>query len=158
MPDVPIDRPENRGFRARFGPRAAPGRPILERPEDVGPPWLGLGVHPDLLDRLWREVPRSLPVDCRRVFLGCPVLVHPETGVVFGLAEGTHAYALRLPAAEHAEAIAGGAKHVHAYPQGPAFDLAALGPEWVFGRWRTEEERWCVAAYAFAGDADADRG
>ena len=155
MADHPIDRPENRGFRARFAPHAAEGRPILQRPEDLGPPWLGLGTHPDLVDRLWKEIPRSLPVDCRRVFLGVPVLMHPGTGVVFGLAQGTHAYALRLPPRERAEALAAGATRVHAYPQGPAFDLAELGPEWVFGRWRAEEERWCAAAYAGAEEAEA---
>lgn len=163
MTHDPTVRPANAGFRARFAPRAAPHRPILERAAELAPPWLGLGVHPDLVDRLWKEITRALPADCRAVFLGVPVLIHPETGVVFGLAEGTHAYALRLPPREHAEALAAGAPRVHAYPSGPAFDLAELGPEWVFGRWRAEEERWCAAAYAFAGEAlaggaDASRG
>jgi hypothetical protein len=91
-----------------------------------------------------------------------PVLVHPVTGVVFGYAGGSLTYALRLPAAERAEASAAGARTIHDYPAylelgvaASSLDLADFGPERVFGRWLKEEERWCRAAFDAAGSADS---
>jgi hypothetical protein len=76
--------------------------------------------------------------------------VHPTTGIIFGYAEGTHAYALRLPPAEYQVAIQKGATRIHTYPDS-IFDLEAVGKEWVFGHWMQDEVRWCRAAYEFAG-------
>jgi hypothetical protein len=59
-----------------------------------------LGAHPDLLARLWDELGGALPVDCRWIVFGTPVLVHPKTGMLFGFGGGTHTYAFRLPPRE----------------------------------------------------------
>lgn len=128
----------------------------LLHPDDVARPYDSLGTHPDLVARLWDELGGVLPEDCRMVFCGMPVLMHPRSGVVFAFAGGTHTYALRLPVAQHAAALAAGATRIMRYPvRQPDFDLAEIGPEWVFGRWFQAEPDWCRAAHAFAGAAGA---
>lgn len=138
---------------ARDRPSAAPG--------DVAQPEMRLGTHPDLVARLWDELGGVLPADCRWIVHGTPALVRPDSGIVFAFAGGTHTYALRLPPAEHAAALAAGAERVHRYPAYPELGIAAsvldldeIGPAWVLGGWFADEPRWCRAAYDFAaGDA-----
>jgi len=117
----------------------------LERPYDT------LGPNPDLVARLWDELGRVLPVDCRAIFYGGPALIHPETGIVFGFAGGTHTHALRLPETERRQALQVGALRVRHYPGQPSFDLSEIGEEWVFCGWYRDEEAWCRAAYDYAG-------
>jgi hypothetical protein len=128
------------------------------RPEDVDDPYLTLGAHPELVERLWDELPKNLPQDCRWVVYGTPALVHPSTGIIFGFGGGTHTYALRLPPAVIGTARGAGATTVHSYPAYPELgiaasnlDLADIGPQWVFGHWHQDELRWCLAAYEYAG-------
>lgn len=146
--------PANESLRAHFLPRLRAGVPELMLPTDVERPYDTLGTHPDLVARLWDELGGSLPEDCRRIFCGTPVLMHPATGIVFGFAGGTHTYALRLPDRERTEALAAGATRLAKYPgRQPPFDLDVIGPEWVFGHWLKSEPAWCLAAHAFAGKA-----
>ena len=152
VPDV-TSRPENEGILRRLRERGHRGRPAVERPEDVERPYETLGTHPDLVAHLWDVLGGALPTDCRFVLFDNPVLIHPETGIVFGFAGGTHTYAFRLPEPDRQAALAAGATRVHTYPHPlhPPFDLEAVGPEWVFGRWVKGEEAWCRAAYEWAG-------
>lgn len=129
-------------------------------PEDVRDAYLTLGGHPELVERLWDELPRDLPQDCRWVVYGTPALVHPNSGIVFAFGGGTHTYAFRLPPERHREARAAGATTVHDYPAYPKLgipssrlDLADIGPEWCFGGWHDGEHNWCLAAYAYAEGA-----
>lgn len=64
--------------------------PLLATPDQVEHWHLKLGTHPDLIDRLWVELQATLPADCRRIFYGTPVLMHPTTGIVFAFAGGTN--------------------------------------------------------------------
>jgi hypothetical protein len=152
-PGLVVNHPLNAGLRHYCEPRHSPARiPALAFPDEVPNAYLTLGTHPDLIARLWDELGKVLPLDCRAVFFGSPVLLHPGSGVVFAFAGGTHAYALRLPEPERSEALQAGAPRVHHYPGNqPALDLAPIGAEWLFGRWYDAEERWCAAAYASAG-------
>jgi len=138
-------------------PSGVPGYTRSTSPDDVDDPYMNLGTHPDLVQRLWDEVPVLLPERCAWVVYGSPVLAHPSSGIIFAFAGGTHAYALRLPPNAYAEAISGGAERVHHYPACPeldidasTFDLSAVGEGWVFGRWLSGEEAWCLAAYHHA--------
>lgn len=153
MDTSPLDHPANAGLRRRHEPWHAPEKiPALAHPDEIARPYESLGTHPDLVARLWGELPSKLPVDCRRVFYGLPVLMHPDTGIVFGFAGGTHTYALRLPETTRAEAIRAGAVRIKHYPAGqPSFDLDDIGQEWVFCEWLPGEEAWCHAAYGHAG-------
>ena len=126
--------------------------------------WNRLGTHPDLIELLWSELAGSLPERCQWLVYGTPVLVHPASGVVFGLASGTSTYALRLPPEERAQALRAGAKRLRNYPAQPKFGIAAssfnlddIGQEWVFGGWFRGEEVWCLAAYYFAREGVVDR-
>jgi hypothetical protein len=152
--NVSWDHPDNAGVlrhlvRGWNGERIGPS----VSPADVADPDMTLGTHPDLVQRLWDELGARLPAPCRWVVYGRPALVHPRTGLVFGFAGGTHTYGLRLPPAEHAEAVRAGARREHTYSDGSRLDAAALGAEWVLGGWLRQEPDWCLAAYAHAARA-----
>lgn len=148
-----IDHPANRGLRRHREPRhQRTNIPPVAFPDQVPRPYDSLGTHPDLVTRLWDELPRRIPADCRAIFFGAPALIHPKTGVVFGFAGGTHTYALRLPEPERSAALHSGATRVKQYPgRQPSFDLNEIGEEWVFCGWLRDEEAWCLAAFEFAG-------
>src|SRR5215467_14255635 len=78
-----------------------------ESPESVNP--MGLGTHPDIVERLWK-IGRNLPADCAWVAFRRSILAHPATGIIFGLGIGTLGYALRLPPECAREAQAAGAQ------------------------------------------------
>ena len=150
-----INHPANAGLRRHFEPSfQRPNLAPLAGPDAVARPYEALGSHPDLVARLWDELQRALPVDCRVIFYGIPALMHPTSGVVFGFAGGTHTYALRLPEPVRTEAIGLGATRIKHYPvRQPSFDLADVGPEWVFCGWFTNEEAWCLAAFEYAAQS-----
>lgn len=151
MPIDPASHPANQGLRRYREPRVRAGFPPVARPGEVDvDAYYGLGTHPDLVAHLWDVLGAVLPEDCRFVFFGGPALLRPDSGIVFGFAGGTHAYALRLPEPVRAAALADGAERVHTYSIGGSFDLDEIGPEWVFCRWNKAEKEWCRAAYEFA--------
>jgi hypothetical protein len=111
----------------------------------------GHGTHPDLAKRLWKDITADLPVPCAWVVYRHPVLAHPKSGVIFGWAEGTHVYTLRLPPRERAEAFSAGAKTTHLYPaEKMTLDVTVVGPEWVLGAWSKSDRAWCLGAFRFA--------
>jgi hypothetical protein len=150
--EVAFEHPENAALLA-YLERSWDGRAMNRSasPEVYDLYSNSLGTHPDLAQRLWSGITTELPEPAGWVVFGRPVLVHPRSGILFGFAEGTHAYALRLPAPERAEALAAGASRVFSYPRGASLSLEALGPEWVFGRWFDKEPAWCLAGFRFAG-------
>ena len=148
-----VDHPANAGLRRHREPRHRGAKlPPVAYPADLPRPYEQLGTHPDLVARLWDELTRRLPADCRAIFFGAPVLMHPVTGVVFGFAGGTHTYALRLPEPERSAAVAAGATRIYRYPSGESLDLAETGEEWVFCSWFENEEAWCLAAFELAAE------
>jgi hypothetical protein len=147
-----MEDPANAGILTYFEsrPGTVAGVNVSRAPNSVPQPSLTLGTHPDLVERLWDTLTALLPEACQWVVYGRPALVHPGTGVIFGFAQGTHAYALRLPQPERDEAVAAGAKAQYVYPSA-TLDLSAAGDEWLFGCWHPDEPRWCLAAYEAAG-------
>jgi hypothetical protein len=162
---------------ARYLRKRGQGRRVPPNcsPETLGNPYFNLGTHPDIVQRLWDELGGRLP-PCAWVIYGTPVLVHPATGVLFGFAQGTGPYALRLPPDERAEALAAARRkaeqhadeqglqgvererylaaqsgRVWEYAGGEVLDLNDIGEEWVFGRWLDGEVAWCKSAFDFAG-------
>jgi hypothetical protein len=154
----PLDHPANSGLRRHREPgHQKRGLPALASPDQVTRPYETLGTHPDLVARLWDELQSRLPMDCRVIFYGTPALMHPATGIVFGFAGGTHTYALRLPEPSRAQALRAGATRIKHYPVSqPSFDLADIGPDWVFCGWFADEETWCLAAFEYAGAGAAE--
>ena len=159
---VNFGHPANRGLIAYL---SAEGRQKADTraqasPDDIADPYYDLGTHPDIVERLWNDLGGMLPKNCKWVLYGAPVLVHDASGVVFGFAGGSLTYALRLPPAERALAIAAGAETIHHYPAyaelniaASKLDLTRFGPDWVFGRWLKGEEEWCRAAFDAAATA-----
>jgi hypothetical protein len=151
--------PANCRLLAYFQSRNERGHESELDPATVDNPYYTLGTHPEIVERLWDDLGSTLPMRCRWVMYGRPVLVHPSSGVVFGYAGGTLTYALRLPPIERAAAVKAGAKTIHEYPAYAGLDVAAsrldlgddFGPEWVFGGWLGGEEAWCRAAFDYAG-------
>lgn len=154
---INFNHPANRKLVAYVQARNEHGHQPELDPATVNNPYYTLGTHPEIVERLWDELGGPLPMPCRWILYGRPVLVHPSTGVVFGYAGGSMTYALRLPQPERDAALKAGARTVHDYPAYPALnvpatrlDLADFGPEWVLGGWSKGEEAWCLAAFRFA--------
>lgn len=123
-------------------------------------PILWTGTHPEIGVRLWSDLAASLPagVECRWIVLGVPALVHPETGVLFGIAFDT-TYALRLTDADMESALKGEASEDGRSDRKKPKLASDLGPDWIFGNWQLAELAWCRAAYNALGAAAApDRG
>jgi hypothetical protein len=127
----------------------SPVVPLSRAPTDSD--LYGLGTHPDLVEHLWKGLTRKLPTDCAWVVCARPTLVHPESGIIFGFAGGTHDYALRLPEVVRQRAAIVSPKRIRSYPASRVvLDLDEAGPEWIFGGWFDGEADWCVAAWEFA--------
>ena len=149
------DNPKNKVICRYLRRRGRPDQAVIARPEEFSRPYETLGTHPDLVARLWDGITALLPRDCRFVVFGTPVLVRPDSQVVFAFAHGTHTYALRLPDLVRREALAAGASDRAVYPREPSLSSKLIGPEWVFCRWLGGEEHWCLSAYDFAAENHA---
>ena len=89
-------------------------------------PLYELGVHPDIVEQLWR-LDGSLPLPSRWAVWGLPALVHPLTGVIFAVAIGTLGIVARLP-----PRLREGMASMHPLNFGESFDISSAGPEWRF--------------------------
>ena len=122
-------------------------KPQLASPESVKDAYYGQGSHPDIVARVWDQLGRSLPLDSRCLVHGTPVLVHPGSGIIFAICNGTQ-YNLRLAPAGLHEALVQGAKTVTRWSGGQEMNaVEVLGPDWVFGLWSNDEPRWCHEMY-----------
>jgi hypothetical protein len=104
------------------------------------------GSHPDIVERVWKQIGSTLPVDCRGLVCGTPALVQPVSGMILAFCLGT-AYCLRLPFELVEEAINQGAKTSTKWSNGTLLDATTtFGPDWIFGAWK-EEVQWCRKTY-----------
>jgi hypothetical protein len=134
-----------RYLERRKPPRAQ--SPDVRAPGDPKHDYLGLGCHPDVVERVWKEIGRKLPQESRQVVLDTPALVHPPSGTLLAVAIGT-SYAVRLPSSVGASAVPR-AKTEILWSNGTRLDLAhEFGGDWVAGSWSAAEEMWCVAKFA----------
>jgi hypothetical protein len=125
--------------------------PTVLTPEEVDDPYMKLGAHPEAVQRIWDELGKRLPRDCRKVVYSSPALVHPENGTIFALALGTD-YGLRLPPPLVEVAIRCGARSSVRYTDGGDMDTHRdLGRDWVLGAWLTDETGWCSKAFEYFG-------
>jgi hypothetical protein len=115
------------------------------RPRD---PYINQGCHPDVVSRVWDQLGKELPRDCRAQANGKPVLAHPDTDRIIAFALGT-AYALWFVPADFDAARAAGASTVMNWSGGSSTDLALVaGAGWSWGRWSERESGWLLNAYA----------
>ncbi|HET9696425.1 MAG TPA: hypothetical protein VFP40_06125 [Terriglobales bacterium] len=118
-------------------------------PSAVENPYFTLGTHPDCVERLWNKLGERLEDDSRWVVWGRPVLVHPQSGTIFGCGIGT-VYALRLDAGDFQGALANGYRTQHVFGNKSVLDVSDFGNTWVIGKWKEPEEAWIQRAFLFA--------
>jgi hypothetical protein len=165
--EVPVEDLRLRGPEVTRAVAEAPNRRMWEllgqelpplksgRPRD---PYLEQSCHPDAVSRVWRELGKALPRDCRAQAKGKPVLAHPETDRIIALAHGT-AYALWLTPEDFPAAVKGGGRTVMVWSGGSRTDLGErAGPGWIWGAWHEDEPRWVQRAYAMVGPEDPPAG
>ncbi len=146
-PFVDETRSENAGVLAYLRRRNERGLPLAALPSDTPDPYLSLGSHPDVVERVWDDLcPHTR---WRLVVLGTPAAVDPVCGTVLAVALGT-SYWLRVTPADLAVALADGFTQTHRYGLDPqVFDAAAtFGTTWVHGRWDEREPGWLRATSA----------
>jgi hypothetical protein len=104
------------------------------------------GAHPDIVERLWDQLGKDLPVESRALVFGRPAIIHPQSGIVLAFSLGTE-YALRLPRAV-AERRPAGLRTVAKWSGGGSTDIAhECGREWIFGSFADAELEWCKRAF-----------
>ncbi len=139
--------PANKSIIAYLG-IGEPG--TVHRPKEVN--IMALGTHPDFVSYLW-SLARSLPEGCACVInrTSKPLLVHPESGIIFGLAGGTSTLAFRLPEPERSAMLAVpgyGAKY--AYPRSTVY-AKDMGEDWVLIKpFQKNNPDLCQKAFAYA--------
>ena len=122
----------------------------LRAPGDPKHDYLGLGCHPDIVERVWDKLGAALPHECRQVVIGAPVLVHPS-GTLIAVAIGT-SYAIRLAEPQKINAEI-------RWSNGTRLDLRAeFGDRWVAGSWSSEEPGWCAATYEELSSSSRNSG
>ncbi len=124
-----------------------PGVPAIGLPESHPDPYMRLGSHPEIVQRIWDDFGETLPEDCRAIIYGTPALVEPISGVVFAMSYGT-AYAIRVPTQLIDMAYKAGCKAEKAWTGGGKTIIEeALGYGWVFGAWLDAESQWVIDVY-----------
>lgn len=133
-----VEIPENEAVLA-FLFRSQQHEILLPPNQSTRDPYLELGSHPDVVERIWDELGTVFGQDSRQIVCGRPALVHPMTGIVLAIAWGTR-YVLRLSEEMARKARNAGFKTVHTWSDGTKTDIVSdLGPGWIFGQWSTEE-------------------
>ena len=143
--------PANRGVVEYFSRNTGERAPLFEPITSPAAFKPHSGSHPDIVEYLWDTLASVLPVECRALVCGRPVLIAPVRGIIFAVPLGTE-YGLRLPPEEFALARSAGAEVVHYYRTADVtLDLAErFGPHWLFGNFDRREPEWCTAALEFA--------
>jgi hypothetical protein len=103
-----------------------------------------------LVEIFWIDITQKLPKSSKWVVYGCPVLIHPDSGVIFGFASGTHTLALRLPANEREEAwkIDKAGKTLK-YPNKTLY-AKDFGEDWALISILDKHlPDWCLSAYQY---------
>ena len=145
---VRADHSSNAAFIKHFQELNPKAIPSAAPPKGYGM-W-GLGVHPDVPEYLWHELPRkaSLPEDMGWMVHGVLVLVHPTSGVIFAFIRGTSVLALRLPDSIRSE--------MALRPTADVEPFKELGEDWVGFKpfvLQQESTSWINSAYKYAAES-----
>jgi len=122
----------------------------ISSPKDHPDPYMRSGSHPDVIERIWIVLGKTLPQDCSAMVYGSPALVSPKSGVIIAQAYGT-AYILRVPERRISEAKELGYENSHFFSSSRnEVDLEKeFGSDWVFGKWNQIEQQWILDVYNF---------
>jgi hypothetical protein len=125
---------------------------LIAAPDSVADPYWKQDSHPDVVMRVWDQLGKALPQDCRCLVCGTPSLVHPFTGIILAFCMGTE-YCLRLRKPAQVLALKYGAKTSIKWSTGRITDLSkTLGSDWIFGKWLKDEIEWCLNVYDSLND------
>lgn len=91
-----------------------------------------LETHPDMVELLWGNCIKKIPIRCQAIFLGKAVLINPSTGIVFALAEGTYPLLLRLSQTDLNALLHNGAKIILSNMDGIYADARKFGNNWIY--------------------------
>jgi len=140
------DIPANKKVLAYLKKRARRDAELVSPPGDPKKDYLGSGAHPDIVERLWKNLNQALPTDSRRLVYGTPALMNPDTGEILAVAIGT-SYAIRLPARLAGQKRPEGTSNVITWFGGTKLDLASdFGEDWVVGKWSQDETKWILGS------------
>jgi hypothetical protein len=99
--------------------------------------------HPDLHDYLWQRAGAGLPSDTRWIIRAHAAFAHPNSKIIFAIADGTHSIQIKIPAFE-----------LGAFPElQPSHQAADIGSSvWIASRLNeAEDKRLLQIAFNAAG-------
>lgn len=137
--------------------RRNPTASLIASVDSVPDPYLRLGSHPEIVERLWKQIAPAFisNIECRWIVFGTPALVQPTTGVILAAALGTQ-YCLRLPGQLRKLALQAGCKTIIHWSPGHVTDIELeFGDDWLFGKWLPAEIEWCREAFGIFGEISA---
>lgn len=143
---VKWDHPANQGVLAVLGGSAVVQGLYDSPPGDSGDV---PGNHPDIVQHVFETLAAKLPADCRWIVYSRPVLVHPQTGVIFAFGIGSMCVGVRVP--ESARTSGRWLTRWAFSSGGDAIEQANIGPDWAFEGGGTEYAASGLAAYEYAG-------
>jgi hypothetical protein len=148
-PQLPIhlDLDDLRNAGVHHAPNALKFPPCLRPIECPRDPYMYLGSHPDIVERVWDQLGSILPQDCRCIVFSTPGLVTPRSGILLAKAFGTQ-YIIRIPRTAVADAVQAGAKTKMTWgPNHVTYLTQDYGDDWIFGQWLKQEPDWLLAIY-----------
>jgi len=111
-----------------------------------------LNCHPDVANILWQDFSEMLPMKCQWVLYASPVLIRPDTGIIFGIAEGLNPPLLRLNRTDREEIISKGGKINLSNLDGVYADSNKIGTEWLYCFSFIEDIKVaCYKSFLYAG-------
>ncbi len=142
---ITVRQPLNDPLLAYLAPRGATADD--REPHADGRDYLEAGSHPDVVDRVWNQLGRPLPFECRRVVGGTPALVQPSTKVILAAALGTM-YVMRLPPSVLRAGIPPNVRTDAYYVDTKRLNVRErFGAAWIFGDFVPVELDWCARAF-----------
>lgn len=128
--------------------RTGPKELLISPSDSTHDPYIELGSHPDIVERVWDELGTTISPESRQIVCDNPALVHPSTGVLFAPTLGTR-YVLKLTPEIAKQAKRDGFRTIHTWSDGRSIDIEAeLGLGWIFGQWSPLEPSWLNEIYA----------
>jgi hypothetical protein len=110
-------------------------------------PYREHGCHPDRVRRVWDQIGKELPCDCKCFIYGLPGLVTPTSGIILALAWGTN-YILRVPKSAVAAALSANPDYMKYRISSFGVDpTAEFADDLILGSGIDFEPKWCLDAY-----------
>ena len=149
QPYVNLASPGNQPLLAFFKIND-PEKAVVRSPSEVN--HYALGTHPDLVEHFWK-LGNEVQKGCACVIGNSgPLLSHPTSGIIFGLAGGTSTMAFRLPEPERGKMLAVPGYGASLQYPNTIIHASDMGPDWVLvNSFDKRNPELCQKAFAYAG-------